>query len=564
MMKMLQKRTSVQSRERADARRQEDDLTLWRDYHTYLKAKMTLLEVRIAESRTAFECADSRELEAEQAQAALDRIPTSVRALFESVLEERRQRVQAELEAEVRSRGSGGRSRQTDPDIVDRRALAELLAEAEGEVETDSTPKGYGWFPRGALGDIRWYALDVAELVAAPTAASYTVAAEQDDTRRRLIMAVVAGIFGIVFLIVWFALPRGTQTRDAAALAPLVSDGTTSATPVAMDVWPVQRVSITLNDGQSSTIAVAATTNATWPATTETQQAYWQRNAFAPLKLCLAPDLMENLRSLQIVGGGSWPDRVYAMSPNQSSATSLVLEACPSNGSPRRYGVLQQTPPLPANDIGKPVTLPGKDEEAVTVRAIEIAGPGQDPTLPQGQARIVVVVDARPDLDWPAYAPTLLLPSGQAYLPAETVAQANGAELRYLVPLPATDTPIAWDMTAPGSGQTMRWRATLAPPASRVEVLRGVLEVLSVSAQEQNGAFNLSIIVTNHSKAPLRLVRDDITLMQRDRRITTPDIGALTTPLEPGERRTFAFSVPGGRQQPLVLTIGTQTYRITS
>ena len=218
MIKLLQKRTNVSVRERKDARRQEDDVTLWRDYHMFLKAKMTLLEVRLAESHTAFERADSRELEAEQAQAALDRIPGGFRAMFEVVLEERRQRVQTELEAEAGSRGSGGRSRQLDPDIVDRRALDELLAEAEGEVETDSTPKGYGWFPRGAPGDIRWYALDVAELVAAPTAASYTVAAEQDDTRRRLIMAIAAGIVGIVFLIVWFALPRGTQTRDAAAL----------------------------------------------------------------------------------------------------------------------------------------------------------------------------------------------------------------------------------------------------------------------------------------------------------------------------------------------------------
>jgi hypothetical protein len=562
MIKLLQKQTNVSARERKDARRQEDDVTLWRDYHTFLKAKMALLEVRIAESRTAFERADSRELEAEQAQAALDRIPAGIRAMFEAVLEERRQRVQAELEAEARSRGSGGRSRQLDPDIVDRRTLDELLAEAEGEVETDSTPKGYGWFPRGALGDIRWYALDVAELVAAPTAASYTVAAEQDDTRRRLIMAIAAGVFGVVFLFVWFALPRGTQTRDAAALAPLVSDGMTSATPVAMDVWPVQRVSITLNDGQRSTIAVAATTNATWPATTEMQQAYWQRNAFAPLKLCLAPDLMENLRSLQIAGGGSWPDRVYAISPNESSATSLVLEACRSNGSPRRYGVLQQTAPPTSYAIGKPVTLPGKNEEAITVRTIEIAGPGQDPMLPQGQARIVVVVDARLDLDWPAYAPTLLLPSGQAYLPAETVAHPNGAELRYLVPLPATDTPIAWDITVPGIGQTARWRATLAPPVNRVDILRGALEVLSVSAQEQNGAFDISITVTNKSKAPLRLTREDITLTQSDRRINTPDIGALTTPLAPGEQRTFAFSVPGG-QQPLLLSIGTQSYRIT-
>lgn len=562
MIKLLQRRPQVQSRERADARRQEDDVTLWRDYHTFLKAKLTLLEVRITEARTAFERTDSLELEAEQAQAALDRIPAGIRTMFEAVLEERRQRVQAELETQAHTRGSGQRGRHIDPDTIDRRALAELLAEAEGEVETDSTPKGYGWFPRGAAGDVRWYALDVAELLAAPTAASYTVVAEKDDTRRRLIRSIAAGVAGIVFLVIWFAVPRGAQTREVAALAPIVSDGTTSATPVAMDVWPVQSIVLTLKNGQTSTISVT-TTSASWPATSEAQPAYWQRNAFAPLQLCLAPDLVENLVTLQIVGGGSWPDRVYAISANQPSATNLVVEACRSGGSPRRYGVLQQMPPLPAHALGKPVTL-GSDEESVTVRAIEITGPGQDPTLPQGQARIVVSVDARADLDWPAYAPTLLLPSGQAYLPAETIAHPNGAELRYLVPLPSSEMPIAWDMTVPGTGQIVRWRATLAPPASRVEVLRAALNVLDVSTQAQAGDLTISITVINHSKAPLLLTRDDLTLQQGDHRINTPDIAALTTPLASGERRTLTFSVPGARQQPLILTIGTQSYRITS
>jgi hypothetical protein len=226
---------------------------------------------------------------------------------------------------------------------------------------------------------------------------------------------------------------------------------------------------------------------------------------------------------------------------------------------------LQQTPALPAQAIGTPVTLPGNAEETLTVQTITIAGPGQDPTFPAGQARIVVGVAARADLDWPAYAPTLLLPSGQAYLPAETVTQAQGAELRYLVPLPVTDTPLAWDLTVPGSGQIVRWRATLAPPLSRTEVLRDAIHVQEISAQQQNSAVALSITIVNRGSTPLLLTRDDITLHLGERPISTPEIGALATPLAAGERRALSLtvSVPGGSRAALLLTIGTQTYQIT-
>jgi hypothetical protein len=556
---LFHKRTAVPARERNDARRQEDDVTLWRDYHTFLKAKQTLLEARVAQARVAFERAGTREEEAEQAEAALERIPASIRTLFEAVLEERRQQTQSALEAEARTSRSG---RQLDPDTVDRHTLAELLAEAEGEVATETTPKGYGWFPRGAPQDVRWYALDVAELLSAPTAASYTVVAEQDDTRRRVLMSVAAGVFGIGFLLVWFFIPRGGQAREVAALAPMVSDGTTSATPAPMDVWAVQRATIVLADGQQTQVAIGATTSASWPAPTEAQGGYWQRNAFAPLRLCLAPDLLEQATGIVLGGGGSWPERRYALSATQSSATNLTLEPCRAGGTSRRYGVLQQTPPLPAQEPGKPITLPGKTEETVTVRAVQIAGPGQDPTLPEGQARLTVAVEAPPDLDWPAYAPTLLLPSGQSYLPAETVAQPGRAELHYLVPLPTTTLSLAWDLSVPGTGQVIRWRATLAPPASRVEALRGALAVLAVQAHNENGALTISMSVVNHGPSPLLLRSEDVVLTQGDRRLPSPEIGALAAPLAQGERRTLMFSVPALQQQGLTLTIGTQTYRI--
>jgi hypothetical protein len=224
---------------------------------------------------------------------------------------------------------------------------------------------------------------------------------------------------------------------------------------------------------------------------------------------------------------------------------------------------LQQLPSLPAYGVGKLVTLPGNAEEAVTMRQVQIAGPSQDPMLPEGQARITVVVEAPADLDWPAYAPTLLLPSGQAYLPSETMPGPSGAELRYLVPLPTTDLSIAWDLTIPTTGQSVRWRTTLALPVSRVEALRGALAVLAVQARTENGALTISVSLVNHGPSPLQLASEDIVLMAGERRLPTPEIGALITALAPGERRTLAFTMPAV-QQGLTLTIGTQTYRIAS
>src|SRR5438552_5381027 len=120
------------ARDRMDAKQQEDDVGLWRDYHAFLTAKQTLLDVRAAEARAAFEQADTLEADARQAQFRLDAIPAGTRAMFEHVLEERRQRVQGELEAELRTQRGDGRGRHVDPDNVDRAALEEMLGEAHG------------------------------------------------------------------------------------------------------------------------------------------------------------------------------------------------------------------------------------------------------------------------------------------------------------------------------------------------------------------------------------------------------------------------------------------------
>jgi hypothetical protein len=548
----------VLSRDRMDAKHQEDDVGLWRDYHAFLKAKQTLLEVRAAEARAAFEQADTLEADARHAQGRLGAIPAGTRAMFAHVLEERRQRVQAELEAELRAQRGNGRGRHVDPDDIDRAALEEMLGEAEGA----TTENGFGWFPRGVAGDVRWYAMDVAELLAAPTAASYAVRkGDGDDARKRIVQSVAMGAGLLVFLVVWFVLPHGPKAPvRTTADAPSVNGA-----PV--EVWAVQRAVLTAKSGATTALTVTATTAATWPqdaAPDAEHRAFWNSAAVTPLRLCVAPTALADLASVRLISPGAWPERVYTIGAARSATTDLIVEACgAATAQAPRYGVLQETVPLATNAIGTAVSL-GASEQTLTVQAVRVIGPGQDPILPAGQGRIVVQVLSPEGLDWPAYKPTLTLADGQQYLPSEITSTAGGAELRYLVPLPAGEIALAWDVTVPGAVQSLRWRATLAPPPSRAEVLRDALLVQGVRVREDHpGELTIAAALTNQGTEPLTLTRDELTFAQGAQPITLPDIPALATPLKPGERRTITFTVAvGALQQAATLTIGGVPFQI--
>jgi len=239
-------------------------------------------------------------------------------------------------------------------------------------------------------------------------------------------------------------------------------------------------------------------------------------------------------------------------------------EACgAATAQAPRYGVLQETTPLPANAIGRSVPL-GASEQTLTVQAVRVVGPGQDPILPSGQGRIIVQVLSPEGVDWPAYKPTLTLADGQQYLPSETTSAAGSAELRYLVQLPASEIALAWDVTAPGAVQSVRWRATLAPPPSRAEVLRDALLVQGVRVSEDHpGELTIAVAITNQSKELLTLSRDELTLTQGAQPITLPDIPALANPLKPGEQRVITFTVAvGALQQAATLTVGGVPFQI--
>jgi hypothetical protein len=265
-----------------------------------------------------------------------------------------------------------------------------------------------------------------------------------------------------------------------------------------------------------------------------------------------------------LTSGNAWPERVYSLGAARSAATDLIVEACSaSNAQAPRYGVLQETTPPAVNVLGKPVSL-GTRAQTLTVQAVRVIGPGLDPILPAGQGRIIVQIHAPEGLDWPTYKPTLTLVDGQQYLPSETTPTLSGAELRYLVPLPVGEIALAWDVTVPDAVQSLRWRATLAPPPSRGEVLRDALRILGVRASEDRpGELTIALAITNQSAEPLTLTRDELTLAQGAQPIPLPDIPTLATPLTPGEQRVITFTATVGTlQQAATLTVGSVPFQI--
>ena len=75
----------------------------------------------------------------------------------------------------------------------------------------------------------------------------------------------------------------------------------------------------------------------------------------------------------------------------------------------------------------------------------------------------------------------------------------------------------------------------------------------------------LSITIANVGQAPLLLTGADLTLVQGERPLPTPEIDALASPLAAGERRTLTLTVslPAGPRAALRVTLGSQTYQIT-
>lgn len=519
---------------RADALFQEQIHAQWRDWRSYLKASLLLLEAQAAASQPVFERAESHEEQAKQAERELVAIPQAQRSLFDRVREERRQQLQIAAE----NTRSSARRQAIDPDAIDRQALMVLLEEAEGHVEGDERQASWGDVPLLVDGAVQWYRVHVPTLLEAPGAAAYAAGGPDGlDLRRRIVLSIALGAGALLFLLVWFLWPH-SPARPTNASEPLpVINGTR------VPVWTVRSLTLASSDGAQHAIALDRIRSA------------------IPLVICVPAAQLQGATEARLKGADDTPERIYTLSSASSTLADLRIEPCEgvSTDHPALAGTLQRVEPLPLAEIGVPVTL--SEDTSITVEGISIVGPGQDRTLPPDNARIIVRV-AAPELDWPTYAPTLLLADGTVVQSPEQAPIEDGIELRYLVPLPAGELELAWQLTQPQSGAVMRWRATLSPPPDRALVLRKALEAQRVELANAEGN-SLTIQLRNSGDGLLTLSRDDIVLQRGSEVLPLPDLPELHAPLAPGEARTLTIPLPEiADGAPLVLSVGSYRWQI--
>ncbi len=529
---------------RAGAAIQEAIHTQWRDWTRYLEARLALLDVRIAERSVAFERDNNLEERAEQARTALAVIPQARRLLFDRLCEERRQALHVGLESTLKERH--------DPDGVEREVVQALLNEAHGRHDLD----GWGVVPIQEGAQLIWYEVHVASMRAAPDAATYAL--RHDDSRHirsRYLLAGLLAVGGVLFLLGWFLWP-GSATEPGLAASHAA---TVNGQPVSP--WSVVGVVVERPGLDPLTLPLVPRDSLPMTQTDDQPRAIWAPQQIMPLQLCLPAELLAQAHTLTLLSGEGMPDRRYRL--EETTRPDLRIDPCMGNAA-SRTAILSQSLPLVDMPIGTMQSL--DDDHAATLVALSIVGPDEEPSLPAGQARVTLELRATIS-DWAPYAPTLLLSSGQALLPAESPVATDGmTNIRYLVPLPAIELPVAWSLTSPRSGRVVRWRTALPPPLERRALLQQKLSVIAVSPLLHDSSLSLKITLHNSHDQPLQLTSRDLQVSGEVSNTLIP----LTAP-EPGD-----LVVPGGTHtitlrtelqsaltEPLLLTVGTARFRLT-
>jgi hypothetical protein len=529
---------------RAGAAIQEAIHTQWRDWTRYLEARLALLDARIAERRVAFERDNNLEERAEQARTALTVIPQARRILFDRLCEERRQALQVGLESTLKERH--------DPDGVEREVVQALLNEAQGRHD----PDGWGVVPIQEGAQLIWYEVHVASLRAAPDAASYALRHDNSrHMRSRYLLAGLLAVGGVFFLLIWFLWP-GTASEPGIATSHAA---TVNGQPVSP--WSVVGVVVERPGFSPLTLPLLPRDSLPMTQTDDQPRAIWVLQQIMPLQLCLPAELLAQAYTLTLLSGEGMPDRRYRL--EETTRPDLRINPCAGDAASRTATLSQSLLPIDT-PLGTMQSL--DDDHAATLVALSIVGPDEDPSLPDGQARVILELSATIS-DWTPYAPTLLLSSGQALLPAESPVATNGVtNIRYLVPLPVSELPVVWSLTSPRSGRVVRWRTTLTTPLERNALLQQRLTVVAVSSLLHDNSLSLKIMLHNSHDQMLQLTSRDLQVSGEVSNKLIP----LTAP-EPGE-----LVVPGGTHtiilrtelqaalaEPLLLTIGTARFRLT-
>lgn len=517
----------------SETRFKQETLLTYRAYLAFLEAQRVLLREReIAERADPIEGPGAAQRELAAARRRIDTISPPIRAVFEAVFEQERQETQRQLDAELQ-RSSGG-VRQADPDTVAQQALSGLLDEARGRHRDD----GRGIVPLGKPDSIRWYSIDLADLDAAPpTDADYAVHQRVTSPMRKVGINIGLALAALLLI---GAVALGARRADDAG-APDAPQPVSNGQRLAP--WAVRAV--TGNDG-AWTLPVTTTT-ARWPAE---RGAYLLAGSLAPIQLCLPGETLAQLEQLTLRGAATAPDRLFVLSDAPQPDLAIVDCADPAE---RRTAVIRAVLPTPFLRVGEPAT------ERLTVAAIAISGRGDDPTLPEGQARVTVTVrDRGEEPDYVARNPVLLTPDGAQLQPSKTDRRGDEVVFAYLIAAPPEPIEVVWQLLQ-GRDPAIRYRATLPVPPGRQEVLRALIQVKGVTVARSEQTMAITVELATTADRPLLLTPDDITFRQRDQAVPLA-ISDIQQPIPPAGSRLFTITLTA---QDGVLQIGPYRYEVS-
>jgi hypothetical protein len=207
--------TLSQQANRQDARFQEQLHDIWRDWRAFLQSTLTINELEHADplGAPAFERDSSGSVERNEAQARLDAIAPEWKHVFQAYYESYRVLVQDRMERE-HARGTGGEV--LDPADVTRTAIQELLDRAEGKVQLEDAPPGYGEVP---INDEERYVIHAQSLLAAPSESVWEEEDESDQTKKRLMIGIPVIL---VLLLVAFCFLVGMMRQAERGILPVL------------------------------------------------------------------------------------------------------------------------------------------------------------------------------------------------------------------------------------------------------------------------------------------------------------------------------------------------------
>jgi hypothetical protein len=516
---------------------EQQAISWWYDWRRFLTLQIRLLALRSAvglRADTAFEAADSPEVQERAIREQLDSLPHERRKVFEAELSKRRDIVRGEMEATLRE---AGQRKLPDPDEVERRTLTVLVEAAEGH-HTD----GWGEVPttRGM------YDLDVSVLADVPDEQAYKVGGTRNRTAIGvgLIAALTLVFVGALFLI----SHGGSTTAEAEAETGLLVDE--------QPVEPWRPIELTLHSAAGA--VTFAITDVRGVVAADSPEAGARMTSRWPLTLCVPGEaLPEGAVTAEVRSGGAAPMLRYTLAADTSADADLLLRAC--DGDEVLSGRVSQVDPIQPAAIHSPLQVGG---HAITVRAISISGPAEDASLPAGQAEVQVHVVANGVVDWAQLGPSLRSLTDRE--PRTGTVTPSGAEIvfSYRLPLPTAPLDVAWELTDPASRQLTRWRATLAPPPNRDEYLRSAVVNLTMQATPDGpGRLQLALAITNGAASSLRLGAEDIVVTSGGQRVSINALPELIQPLAEGETRAVTFSLPAGRD-PVQVRLGAFAFEV--